>query len=204
MDNKNNNADPQDIFGDETPNTPTNVTESNEDSETTNSNSNNNVQRENSGPLETTSSIIVIVSTANNSNLLTANNARPNVSTVVKPPEYSTIMNVLGRETLVPKYVQTTFNQEIQITPAPVRPTVIIGSPPLIGAPPSYAAIMRIGPPDPHPSRARGNIRIQPSPPFIAPHPPPSYAETQGLYRRSLHRTGMIALDCYLNVDASK
>lgn len=47
------------------------------------------------------------------------------------------------------------------------------GPPPLSGAPPSYSAVMQI-------ATSSFPIRIQPSPPFVAPPPPPSYAEAQG------------------------
>ncbi|KAF2879985.1 hypothetical protein ILUMI_26188 [Ignelater luminosus] len=69
---------------------------------------------------------------------------------------------------------------EVNITPLPFQPYIIHGPPPLAGAPPSYSAVMRIGPSDPM-FRDRP-LRIQPSPPFIAPIPPPSYGEVQGYH----------------------
>lgn len=74
---------------------------------------------------------------------------------------------------------------EITIAPPPGPTRVITGSPPIAGAPPSYSAVMRIGGsfteilPPPFIKRKR-DIQIQPSPPFIAPYPPPSYAEAEG------------------------
>lgn len=75
---------------------------------------------------------------------------------------------------------------EIIITPSPIPPIVFYGPPPIAGAPPSYSAVMRIGSYSelyPAPGRPRRReVQIQPSPPFIAPTPPPSYAEAQGYY----------------------
>lgn len=72
---------------------------------------------------------------------------------------------------------------EITISPPAVPPKVIYGPPPLAGAPPSYSAIMRLGTYDLLSSNARRRgIPIQPSPPFVAPAPPPSYAEAEGFY----------------------
>lgn len=74
---------------------------------------------------------------------------------------------------------------EITISPPPGPPKVIYGPPPLAGAPPSYSAVMRLGNFD-YPALAangrRRGIPLQPSPPFIAPAPPPSYAEAEGFY----------------------
>lgn len=74
---------------------------------------------------------------------------------------------------------------EITISPPPGPPMVVYGPPPLAGAPPSYSAVMRLGtfdyPPLPPDARRRG-IPLQPSPPFIAPAPPPTYAEAEGFY----------------------
>lgn len=75
---------------------------------------------------------------------------------------------------------QIASDTEVNITPLPFEPYVIHGPPPLAGAPPSYSAVMRIGPSDPM-FRDRP-IRIQPSPPFVAPIPPPSYGEVQGYH----------------------
>lgn len=86
---------------------------------------------------------------------------------------------------------------EITITPPPVPPCVIHGPPPLAGAPPTYSAVMRVGsfteilPP---PIARRREVPIQPSPPFIAPIPPPSYAEAEGFYMETAVASGNILL----------
>lgn len=82
---------------------------------------------------------------------------------------------------------------EITITPSPVSPKVIYGPPPLVGAPPSYSAVMRLGSfieilPPPIPRRRE--VQIQPSPPFIAPIPPPTYAEAEGVYMENAVASG--------------
>lgn len=74
---------------------------------------------------------------------------------------------------------------EIRITPPPTPPRVIYGPPPIAGAPPSYSAIMKIGTlesPPPYTHQPHGEVRIQPSPPFIARNPPPTYAEAEGFF----------------------
>lgn len=74
---------------------------------------------------------------------------------------------------------------EITISPPPGPPKVIYGPPPVEGAPPSYSAVMRLGPFDILPPSSNGRRRgipLQPSPPFIAPAPPPTYAEAEGFY----------------------
>lgn len=139
---------------------------------------------------ENPSSLIVIVASANNSQASSdVSQTSPRLSRGgIRPPEYATIMSMLQSNLNIPKYVQTgpqSTEVEIRITP-PAGPTTIIqGPPPLEGAPPSYSAIMRIGPPEPSSARGRRVVSMQPSPPFIAPHPPPSYAETCGIYNRS-------------------
>lgn len=85
------------------------------------------------------------------------------------------------------RHAVATTSQQIQITPSLVPPRPIHGSPPLQGAPPSYSAVLRIGntTPEGTPGRRLGN-HIEPSPPFISPSPPPTYAETQGRYYRPI------------------
>lgn len=71
---------------------------------------------------------------------------------------------------------------EVSIAPSTVPPRVVQAPPPLAGAPPSYSALMRLDGNDQMRlcNNRRPGIGIQPSPPFIAPQPPPSYAEVQG------------------------
>ncbi|GJQ70750.1 hypothetical protein Trydic_g682 [Trypoxylus dichotomus] len=94
--------------------------------------------------------------------------------------------NDVGNSTFS-RHAITTTSQDIQITPSLVPPRPIHGSPPLQGAPPSYSAVMRIG--DATPTRSFGRrlgSHIEPSPPFISPSPPPTYAEAQGRYYRPI------------------
>ncbi|XP_031348569.1 uncharacterized protein LOC116174734 isoform X2 [Photinus pyralis] len=53
-------------------------------------------------------------------------------------------------------------------------------APPITGAPPSYSAIMRMDERRLH-ETTRSGITMQPSAPFIAPRPPPSYTESLGI-----------------------
>ena len=78
--------------------------------------------------------------------------------------------------------------QQIQISPSIVPPRPIYGDPPSQGAPPSYSAVMRIGNVEVQNERlfGRRDPWVEPSPPFIAPVPPPTYAEAQGQSRRPL------------------
>ncbi|KAI4471050.1 lipopolysaccharide-induced tumor necrosis factor-alpha factor [Holotrichia oblita] len=94
--------------------------------------------------------------------------------------------NAVSNSVFVRRAVTTT-SQEIQITPSLVPPRPIHGSPPLEGAPPSYSAVMRIGDTAvARPFGRRVGSNIEPSPPFISPSPPPTYAETQGRFYRPI------------------
>lgn len=98
------------------------------------------------------------------------------------PSIYEDATSVLSRNVI-------TTSQEIQITPSLVPPRPIHGTPPLHGAPPSYSAVMRIGSVNTPSGRTFGRrvgSHIEPSPPFISPSPPPTYAEAQGRYYRPI------------------
>lgn len=74
---------------------------------------------------------------------------------------------------------------------------MVYGPPPLAGAPPSYSAVMRLGNfdhPRPPSIIRRREVPIQPSPPFIAPAPPPSYAEAEGFLVEAAVSSGRFQL----------
>lgn len=71
----------------------------------------------------------------------------------------------------------------VQLTPSAAPPLVLYSAPPLQGAPPTYSALMHVGPQENTLNNrvfSRRDVQIQPSAPFIAPPPPPSYAQAQG------------------------
>lgn len=132
---------------------------------------------------ENASSVTLIVSTTRPLSNVPQNS--PRIS-LLRPPEYAAIVDAINETNNLPKFINRTQGVHIHITPPVGQTAVIQGPPPLDGAPPTYSAIMRIGPIDMGMTRGRRTVRIQPSPPFIAPRPPPSYAETQGVYTRNL------------------
>ncbi|XP_017776192.1 PREDICTED: lipopolysaccharide-induced tumor necrosis factor-alpha factor homolog isoform X2 [Nicrophorus vespilloides] len=129
----------------------------------------------------------------------TSEGINPEITLVLKRPDFRKIsgesVRKLESSTIIVIPLQHTLQQdrddppsevelcEFEITPPPYSPLVLYSAPPVQGAPPTYSAILRIGPADTCSRRLgrRPEIRMQPSPPFIAPIPPPSYAEAQGL-----------------------
>ncbi|XP_022907865.2 uncharacterized protein [Onthophagus taurus] len=110
----------------------------------------------------------------------------PKIDTATQstPPEPVTIENATGIYSR--DAVAETTSAEVQISPSLIPPRPIVGEPPLEGAPPSYSAVMRIGPSRTSHRRLFGRRAdaLEPSAPFISPAPPPTYAEAQGHYYR--------------------
>lgn len=149
-------------------------------------------------PGPSNNSVILIFTQINkNSHIESENTAENNTDISVTTsrqessnlPDYSAVLNMIRNETTNKYNLFSSYRPfdrpdvEIILTPPSQTPVVQQGPPPVLGAPPSYSAVLRLGPIDPifYPDRSRRpQIRIQPSPPFIAPPPPPSYAEVQG------------------------
>ncbi|XP_018319226.1 lipopolysaccharide-induced tumor necrosis factor-alpha factor homolog isoform X2 [Agrilus planipennis] len=93
-------------------------------------------------------------------------------SVTLEPPPSRDELLVIGQA--IPP--ETDSRLEVLISPPPYPPRIIQGPPSISGAPPSYSAVMRLGS-EPIWGRA---IAIRPSPPFIAPPPPPAYTQAVG------------------------
>lgn len=146
-------------------------------------------------PRSNNSVILIFTHNQINESIVATNNQAGSVQTdteqsecqhVRSPPDYSAVMNIISDTNPYKLTVRSQFdnpNMEITLPPIHNVPANLVHiPPPLASAPPSYSAVLRLGPLEASQRNRLPFIRNQPSPSFIAPPPPPSYAEVQGHY----------------------
>lgn len=118
---------------------------------------------------------------ASSMEMMSSSNATDSVSAAPQNtnlPDYAAVLKMMKTEKTNAYNVIGPFNRpEVEIILNPQ----VQQDPPVSGAPPSYSAVLRLGTNETRPNTRRPQIRIQPSPPFVAPLPPPSYAEVHGI-----------------------